>query len=188
MSSNAEPGREDGQRYRALFDANPQPMWVVDEQTERFLAVNDAAVAHFGYSREAFLAMTIGQVRAPGEPKGLVGLELASAGPMRVAVRRYLRSDRAEIEAEVWVQVLDWGGRRARLALLRDVTDQRRAERELRESEERLRLLNAELEARVRERTRQLEAARAELQEFIDGMSTMAATMTFSLRRAEAEA
>lgn len=47
------------ERYRLLFEANPQPMWVFDRETLRFLAVNDAAVSHYGYSREEFLAMTV---------------------------------------------------------------------------------------------------------------------------------
>jgi len=40
------------------FDANPHPMWIHDLQTLRFLAVNDAAVEHYGYSRADFLRMT----------------------------------------------------------------------------------------------------------------------------------
>jgi PAS domain S-box-containing protein len=41
--------------YRALFDTCPQPMWVYDLQTLKLLAVNDAAVRRYGYSREEFL-------------------------------------------------------------------------------------------------------------------------------------
>src|SRR6266540_6492585 len=45
-------------RYRMLFESSPLPMWVLDDQTLRFLAVNDAAVCLYGYTREEFLAMT----------------------------------------------------------------------------------------------------------------------------------
>jgi PAS domain S-box-containing protein len=45
--------------YRALFQSNPHPMWAYDIETLRFLAVNDAAVERYGFSREEFLAMTI---------------------------------------------------------------------------------------------------------------------------------
>src|ERR1700722_5690180 len=45
--------------FRLLFDNNPMPMWVFDAKTSRFLGVNDAAVQHYGYSRERFLAMTL---------------------------------------------------------------------------------------------------------------------------------
>src|SRR5262249_11988479 len=46
------------QQFQLLFDSNPHPMWVYDAETWRFLAVNDAAIDHYGYTREEFLAMT----------------------------------------------------------------------------------------------------------------------------------
>lgn len=50
--------RKREEQYRHLFEANPQPMWVHDLDTLRFLAVNDAAIVHYGYTREQLLAMT----------------------------------------------------------------------------------------------------------------------------------
>ncbi|MGA2314576.1 MAG: PAS-domain containing protein [Xanthobacteraceae bacterium] len=49
--------------FRLLFDSNPVPMWVHDHERLRFLAVNEAAVAHYGYSREQFLAVTVRDIR-----------------------------------------------------------------------------------------------------------------------------
>ena len=51
---------ETDQHYRLLFDAHPQPMWVFDQASKRLLAVNNAAIARYGYSREAFLAVQLG--------------------------------------------------------------------------------------------------------------------------------
>ena len=51
--------------YRALFERHPGPMWLYDLDTRRFLTVNEAAVASYGYSREEFLAMTIDKILAP---------------------------------------------------------------------------------------------------------------------------
>ena len=48
-----------GASYKALFEANPLPMWVYDVRSLRFLAVNDAAVDRYGYRREEWLRMTI---------------------------------------------------------------------------------------------------------------------------------
>jgi len=45
-----------------LFANNPIPMWIYDPSTLRFLDVNDAAQRAYGYSREEFLAMTIGDI------------------------------------------------------------------------------------------------------------------------------
>jgi PAS domain S-box-containing protein len=55
--------RKSEERYRLLFDRNPQPMWVFDIETLAFLEVNDAAVHHYGYTREEFLKMTIKDIR-----------------------------------------------------------------------------------------------------------------------------
>src|SRR6185295_6485852 len=55
--------RESEKRYRRLFLAHPYPMWIYDRETLRFLAVNDAAVAFYGYSREEFERMTLHEIR-----------------------------------------------------------------------------------------------------------------------------
>ena len=68
--------------YRELFEQNPNPMWVYDVETLGFLAVNDAAVAKYGYSRDEFLAMTIADIRAPdhaGQPHGNVEVARTAA-------------------------------------------------------------------------------------------------------------
>src|ERR1039457_6153507 len=49
--------------FRLLFDRNPAPMWTYAPQTLRFLTVNRAAMATYGYSSEEFLNMTILDIR-----------------------------------------------------------------------------------------------------------------------------
>src|ERR1700682_2760278 len=58
-------------RYRMLFETSPLPMWVVDDASLRFVAVNDAAVRLYGYSREEFLAMSAWDIRRPDERESL---------------------------------------------------------------------------------------------------------------------
>src|SRR5439155_1596991 len=58
-------------RYQQLFDANPEAMWVYDEETHRILAVNDAAVTRYGYSEPEFLEMTIEDLRPPEDVPAL---------------------------------------------------------------------------------------------------------------------
>lgn len=54
-------------QYRLLFDQNPHPMWVIDAETLAVLAVNDAAIEHYGYTRDEFLAMTVREIHPPGQ-------------------------------------------------------------------------------------------------------------------------
>src|SRR5260370_12496119 len=70
------------EQYRLLFECNPLPMWVYDYETLRFLAVNEAAVRLYGYSREEFLAMTINDIRPPEAiPALLADLKSNLVGP-----------------------------------------------------------------------------------------------------------
>src|SRR5918996_1051044 len=80
-----------------LFESHPLPMWVYDVETLRFLAVNDAALRRYGYTRDEFLQLTITDIHPP-EDAGL-GERAEVAGPRREAPgrpghdgRRLLRS------------------------------------------------------------------------------------------------
>src|SRR6185295_12125803 len=59
--------QESEEQYRVLFESNPHPMWVFDEETLRFLAVNQAAIQHYGFTRQDFLDMTVLDIRPPDE-------------------------------------------------------------------------------------------------------------------------
>src|SRR5579871_6328407 len=68
--------------YRLLFERNPQVMWVYDAQTLAFLAVNDAAVQHFGYSRAEFLMMTLRDLYPPEDIPTLMSVIQEPASPL----------------------------------------------------------------------------------------------------------
>ncbi len=128
--------RASEERYRLLFEANPQPMWVFDIETLRILDVNDAAVGHYGYSRGEFLAMTILDLRpAEDAPAVLEAVAAPGRGLRRVQAWRHRRRDGSLIDVEVRAHDLDLEGRPARLVLAVDVTDQRRLEEELRQAQ-----------------------------------------------------
>src|SRR5215469_4297802 len=61
--------RRSEKHYRLLFQGNPHPMWVFDLETLRILEVNEAAIQHYGYSREEFLGMTLTDLRVPEDPR-----------------------------------------------------------------------------------------------------------------------
>ncbi|HVE65346.1 MAG TPA: PAS domain S-box protein [Thermoanaerobaculia bacterium] len=138
--------RESDSRYRLLFEINPSPMWVYDEETFRFLAVNDAAIRHYGYSREEFLSMRATEIRPPEEvPRWLeyfrTRTDLYAGG-----VWRHRKKDGTEILVEAMARSLDFAGRPARLTLVRDVTDRRRAEERLARSAREMKALWARLQ------------------------------------------
>ena len=130
-------------RYRQLFDRVPMPMWVYDRPSRRFLAVNDAAIDHYGYTREEFLAMTIPDIHAEDEHDGLEVLDdflsRPKAGLMGGGLWRHKRKDGQIIDVEVTSHSVDWGGHDARMVLAKDVTEQLRAQRALRVREFQLR-------------------------------------------------
>jgi two-component system, cell cycle sensor histidine kinase and response regulator CckA len=133
--------RESEERYRRLFEANPQPMWVYDMESLKFLTVNDASVAHYGYSREEFLGMTIVDIRPEEDiPQLLQNVRQIPNGLKSGGMTRHRKKDGTLIDVEIASHTFNSAGRRARLVLAADVTESRRAEAALRESEERLRL------------------------------------------------
>ena len=132
--------RESEERYRLLFESNPLPMWVYDLETLSFLAVNEAAVQHYGYSREEFLAMTIKEIRPPEEVPSLLNrVSQVSSGLDMAGAWRHRKKDGSVIAVEITSHVIDFLGKRAELVLANDITERLRTEQALRESEEQLR-------------------------------------------------
>ena len=113
--------------YQLLFKSHPVPMWVCDRDDGRFLAVNDAAVAAYGYSRREFLAMTVGELAA-------VAVGAASESP---AIARHRRRDGSIIEVELTDGDILFEGRPAALTQAKDVSEQRAAQAQLRQRDER---------------------------------------------------
>jgi diguanylate cyclase (GGDEF)-like protein/PAS domain S-box-containing protein len=124
-------------QYRQLFEANPHPMWVYDLETLRFLAVNDAAIAHYGFSREEFLAMTIAEIRPSEEVPRLLAnvLQVQDHAIDEAGVWKHRKKDGALIDVEITSHVLEFAGRRAEVVLAHDITERLRAEEALRQAE-----------------------------------------------------
>ena len=115
--------KESERHYRMLFDANPNPMWVYDVETLGFLAVNEAAILHYGYSREEFMALTLRDIRPEEE---LSRLEANIFGHhervQRSGTWKHRKKDGTIISVEITSHALDFSGRPARLVLAHDVT------------------------------------------------------------------
>jgi len=98
--------RESGKKYQRLFDSNPHPTWVYDIETLRFLVVNDAAVARYGFSQEEFLAMTINDILP----------EKHHAGPQEGVARHRTRSGEL-INVSLVSHGIEWEDRRASIVV-----------------------------------------------------------------------
>ncbi len=119
-------------KYQLLFDSHPQPMWVYDEETLQFLAVNEAAVQRYGWSREEFARMTILDIRDVEDRAALMQrVADTTLGPRRSGYWRHLTKDTGEIWVEISSTRLEYEGRPARVVVASDVTAKRLAERSL---------------------------------------------------------
>ena len=125
------------ERYRLLFEANPLPMWVYDAHTLRFLAVNEAAVRHYGYTRQEFLGMTITDIRPREDVDGLLADLQTRGGPGSPVpgTWRHRKKDGTLIDVEITAGKVTFEGRQAALVLSHDVTDRLRLEERLGQAE-----------------------------------------------------
>jgi PAS domain S-box-containing protein len=132
--------RESEEQYRLLFESNPHAMWVYDLETLKFLAVNDSSIDRYGYSREEFLSMTIRDIRPPEDVEALSAyLSSPNADLDHAGEWRHRKKDGGVINVEITSHRLDFGGRSAEFVLANDITERKRAEEALRESEDRYR-------------------------------------------------
>ena len=129
------------ENYRLIFENNPHPMWVYDIETLAFLAVNNSAIAKYGYTKDEFLSMTIKQIRPQEDVDRLMeNIKGVTEGIDEAGIWRHLKKDGTLIYVEIVSHTLDFEEHKAEMILASDVTEKIRAERELKESQERLSL------------------------------------------------
>jgi diguanylate cyclase (GGDEF)-like protein/PAS domain S-box-containing protein len=127
-------------RFGDLFQDHPQPMWIYDVDTLRFLRVNAAACRHYGYTTDEFLHMTIRDIRPRDEYARLEADLAATAGeqkaPQSSGVWTHLKRDGTPIAVRISSHAVTYLGHRARLVFALDVTAQQATERALYRSEQ----------------------------------------------------
>ncbi|HEX6044810.1 MAG TPA: PAS domain S-box protein [Pyrinomonadaceae bacterium] len=118
--------RDSEERYRLLFESTPQPIWVYNEDTLGFLAVNEAATRIYGYSRDEFLSMTIDDIRPQEDIPTLMiknaadHEELVISSPWRHQTR-----DKKTIYVEMSSHPVVFDGKNSRLVIVNDVTERK---------------------------------------------------------------
>ncbi len=136
-----QPTPNEGDLFRTLFDSNPLPMWIYDLETLRFLAVNEAAVRRYGYSRPEFLGMSINDLRPPEEVDP--GKKPVDGKPVIREWRgwRHRLKSGAVIEVDITTQGLKYEGHRAAFVIVNSLLGQNRSPQTSQESEDRFRLI-----------------------------------------------
>lgn len=121
---------ESERRYRSLFDSNPLPTWLFARKSLKFLAVNEAAIRHYGFSRLEFLAMTIADIRPEADiPSLLEGTAKRIHGLQEATTCKHRKKDGTIIEVELVAHEMDFQGIDAELVAVHDVTERKDTER-----------------------------------------------------------
>jgi PAS domain S-box-containing protein len=123
-------------RYQHLFDKNPEPMFIYDLENLRFLAVNDAFVNYSGCSRENFLRITLKDISKTADvPELMEHLSQAMEVFHKTGVWSYTKKGGDRVEVEITSHPIEWFGRRARVALVRDLTEKNRLDERVRQAQ-----------------------------------------------------
>ncbi len=129
--------RASEERYRLLFKNNPHPMWVYDLETLQFIAVNLAAIEHYGYTRDEFLTMTIADIRPPEDiPLLLEKISQLDSDVDLTRLWRHQKKNLTIIDVEITSYSMIFDSHNAKLVLAHDVTVRLQAEAELYKAKE----------------------------------------------------
>ncbi|SMO93280.1 PAS domain S-box protein [Fodinibius sediminis] len=131
-------------KYRNIFDLSPQPMWVYDPETLKFLDVNRAAIKQYGYSYEEFMDMTLKDIRPEDDiPELMEAVKemYSKKDSYHEELFRHKTKEGSLIYVNIKRNTIDYEGRKAAMVLAEDVTEKLEAERELHVSEQKFKSL-----------------------------------------------
>ena len=110
------------EKYRLLFYSNPIPMWIYDNDTKRFLEVNDAAIEHYGYTREEFLSKSILDIRPADEAAKLKKFTRVNMNKFFMHRWKHFKKNGELIDVEITSHPIDYNGMSAILVSSNDIT------------------------------------------------------------------
>jgi PAS domain S-box-containing protein len=116
------------QSFKLLFDSNPIPMWLMDVESLKIQAVNNAAVKHYGFTREQFLSLTALDIRLPEDRDDFSRYVGAGSNSQGRKLWRHRKKNGEIILVSVYSGDLAYSGRPVRLCAVIDVTERIRAE------------------------------------------------------------
>jgi PAS domain S-box-containing protein len=134
-----EQVRESEEKYQKLFNNEIDAICIFEVETRRIIDVNDAFIKSYGYSKEEALELSVDDVSAEPEVSQEVIKRSDETGNVFIPLRRNRKKDGTEFFVEISTGPFNWKGLRVMYAVIRDITDRKRAEEQVRESEERFR-------------------------------------------------
>ena len=133
--------RMNEEKYRQLFTTVPDAIFMFDAGTRQFIDANESALRLYGCSRDEFLEMTLADITAEPEESEKVVKKTMAARIDWVPLRYHRKKDKTVFPVEASTSMLDLGGQKVICVVIRDITDRRRTEETIKESEERHRTL-----------------------------------------------
>ena len=134
--ASREKLRHREEQYRQLFEKNPSPMWVFDDQTLQIRMANRAASELYGYSTDEFLKLNLRDLRTAEDiPRLIEAIAQDGSGFRPAGVWRHIRKDGSFLWVEVSSSQVEFEGKGARMSLINDITARMEAEQKVRESE-----------------------------------------------------
>lgn len=119
-------------KYRNIFLKSPLPNWIFDCDTLEFLDVNEAAIKHYGYSRQEFLNMTIKDIRSKDDTPGLENYltTIKNSEDLRQSTWQHRKKNGDPITVEITTHPIDYNNRKARMVVVNDITEKLAAEKQ----------------------------------------------------------
>ena len=140
-------------KYRLLFEKNPMPMWMVSLPDNNFLAVNDAAVEFYGYTKDEFLKMNINDITIKNQGLADPLSENSKVGINNTGLWQHKKRNGEEATVSIKTHDIIFEGNPVKLELANDMTEKIQAEENLKTSHEQLRELAKHLQT-IRESER----------------------------------
>ncbi len=134
---------ESEHQYKELFNLSPVPKWISEDDSLQILSVNDAAIKHYGYSREKFLSMTVLDIHPNSEKERFLNSERKTNAQtvQNEGVWEHIKENGNHILVETISSKIVYRGKKARLTLANDVTERINAERAQKQAELNLRTI-----------------------------------------------
>ncbi len=133
--------RESEKRFRLLFERNPAPMLVYERSSLKLIALNEAFLQQYGYCLEEALNLVLPDLYPEPEKAEIAALILQLHGHAYVGEWHHMRKDGTLINIVAYSHDIEMEGREARIAVIHDITERKRAEDALKMSEFRYRTL-----------------------------------------------